>query len=254
MVIENVTITIRKVSIMLELNRNQKRTNDLRAVYDTSAISKEVYNWTNSHWRVINQRTVNGKYSKNPSIVSNPQVKSYHAKGVEVRMTALEFHTFVARNIQTYVDIVNKGGRPSIDRIDGDGHYEVSNLRIISNRDNIMKRFGKEGQTPKTYINKLEKTIRNRKSYITQQPQFSAMQIDLYIAIYSIKAIREALNDDEIISLMSPVSNDGINPNLAARIEAMQIELAEKTKEARNKTRNKVENSVKLTLVRREFK
>ena len=68
-------------------------------------------------------------------------------KKIEVKMTKEEWYEFVTPLIE---DFLNKrpDQTPSIDRINPDGHYETSNLRIISYQENLarsrinLKRFG----------------------------------------------------------------------------------------------------------------
>lgn len=58
---------------------------------------------------------------------------------VENRMTKQEFINWAAPAVAEF-EKKNPGAKPSIDRIDSRGHYELSNLRIISFHENYMRR------------------------------------------------------------------------------------------------------------------
>ena len=72
-------------------------------------------------WHSIKQRCA-GKYAKN---------------GIEVRMTKKEFYAWWDSNFYLMKKMYNSGAKPSVDRIDPNGHYEVSNLRVLERWDNV---------------------------------------------------------------------------------------------------------------------
>lgn len=82
-------------------------------------------------WESIHTRTINGKY---PQWKQN---KNYLKKGIRVEMTQKEFFAWCDTKKDIIEAIIKQGEIPSLDRIDDNDHYSVSNLRIISNRENI---------------------------------------------------------------------------------------------------------------------
>lgn len=76
-------------------------------------------------WSNLQKRTVNG---------STPHMSnvSYLRKGTELRMSKEEFYEFCNANQKTILGLYAEDETPSLDRIDDDGHYELSNLRVIS--------------------------------------------------------------------------------------------------------------------------
>ena len=59
-------------------------------------------------------------------------------EGIEVRMTREEFMGWAVPAIEAFLKR-SPDEVPSLDRIDPDGHYELSNLRIVSKRFNILR-------------------------------------------------------------------------------------------------------------------
>lgn len=62
---------------------------------------------------------------------------SYFLKGIEVRMTRQEFLTWAIPAIREFMK--TNPGRPSLDRIDDDGDYQIGNLKIVSQSKNSGK-------------------------------------------------------------------------------------------------------------------
>lgn len=93
-------------------------------------------------WASINQRTINGKYNSSPSALSCPQLKSYRSKGITVNMTFGEFESWMKSVEHIHNQIVEKGEKSSVDRIDETKGYEIGNLQMISLHENIEKRVG----------------------------------------------------------------------------------------------------------------
>ena len=93
----------------------------------------------NRRWTKINNRTING---------ANPRwdwerVRRYLEKGVRLEMNREEFREWCESKAsiieQMYRDaeeLKDDGLRPSLDRIDPDGHYSISNIQILSWSDN----------------------------------------------------------------------------------------------------------------------
>lgn len=95
--------------------------------------------FVHTHWRSINQRTING-FAPNHDHAPNLY---FLDKGVRVEMTYAEFKEWCRpqANVieQMYRDAEEDGNqklRPSVDRLDPDGHYSIDNIRIITWQDN----------------------------------------------------------------------------------------------------------------------
>lgn len=115
----------------------------------------------NSRWSSLNQRCYNGKYSTTPT----NQFKSYKNKKIQLKMTKEEFTSWMLLNYNTYNDLKEKGEIPSIDRINPNGDYEISNIQMISLHENLEKRSGKTCRR----MNRQEKEIakdRNHQNYL----------------------------------------------------------------------------------------
>lgn len=113
-----------------------------------------------NRWKSINQRCVNGCF-KTPNA---PQFESYTRKGITVNMSKEEFTTWMLSVEHIHNQIVSKGERSSIDRIDETKGYEIGNLQLISLHENIEKRVGKTCNYLKPE-DKPKKSISNRSSY-----------------------------------------------------------------------------------------
>lgn len=59
-------------------------------------------------------------------------------KNVLLRMSRLEFYSWVLPELEKWI-LVNSITDVSIDRIDNNGHYEISNLQLLSKSDNARK-------------------------------------------------------------------------------------------------------------------
>lgn len=91
-----------------------------------------------NRWRSINQRCINGCY-KTPNA---PQFQSYINKKITINMTKDEFATWMKSVEHIHNQIVEKGEKSSVDRIDDTKGYEIGNLQMISLHENIEKRIG----------------------------------------------------------------------------------------------------------------
>jgi predicted nucleic acid-binding Zn-ribbon protein len=82
-------------------------------------------------WGNLKKRTVN--------MAPHPKNASYIRKGIELRMTKDEFYQWCDLNSQAIQDLYANGKTPSIDRINSNGHYEITNLQILDDRENKRK-------------------------------------------------------------------------------------------------------------------
>lgn len=85
---------------------------------------REKYPWEQSHYAARN-RCTNEK---------SERFYRYGARGIKFLLTIKETKILWER------DMADQMTRPSIDRIDNDGHYELSNCRFIELSENIGKR------------------------------------------------------------------------------------------------------------------
>lgn len=81
-------------------------------------------------WNALNARTVNGSCF-NPKIA-----KSYARKGIELRMTRLQYRAWCDLMWPVIKEFYESNRTPSLDRIDSSGHYEIGNIRIIDRWQN----------------------------------------------------------------------------------------------------------------------
>jgi hypothetical protein len=77
----------------------------------------------------------------------------YGAKGVECRIEKEEF-------VAWFVENCNGDFSLTVDRIDNDGHYELSNMRLITRSENIAK----SNRETKRNVTTAQKTARNPRS------------------------------------------------------------------------------------------
>lgn len=91
--------------------------------------------WCKRSWYGIRHRT-SGRYSHLPTYAV------YARKGIRnIFRDYLSFKAFVDALLPDWERLVQQGDRPSLDRIDPNGHYEPSNLRLISAKENIANGF-----------------------------------------------------------------------------------------------------------------
>lgn len=91
--------------------------------------------WCQQRWSAIQKRTVNGATPRPDLRVPGRYIR----RGIELRMTFQEFKDWCCAH-QAVIDTLRQSGlRPSLDRIDYKGHYELSNLQIIPFRENCRK-------------------------------------------------------------------------------------------------------------------
>lgn len=119
----------------------------------------------NNRWASINQRCVNGKYSKSNSVHYSPQFKSYHKQNITVNMAFGEFESWMKSVEHVHNEIISVGEKSSVDRIDETKGYEIGNLQLISLHSNIEKRY-KTSCKFQPEEQKHKKRIENQKYYL----------------------------------------------------------------------------------------
>lgn len=118
---------------MARLDRNTMPTPET-PILDESAVSEIeaaslVERFKKNTWHRMNSRTING---------SSPDYKSpfnrrYLDRGIRLEMSREQFYRWCERddNKLILIDLHRKGLTPTIDRKDDDGHYCVTNIRIV---------------------------------------------------------------------------------------------------------------------------
>lgn len=119
----------------------------------------------NNRWASINQRCINGKYSKSTSVQYSPQFQSYHKQNITINMTKEEFTAWMLSVEDLHNEIISVGEKSSIDRIDETKGYEIGNLQLISLHSNIEKRY-KTTCKCQTKEQKDKVKIKNQKYYL----------------------------------------------------------------------------------------
>lgn len=83
-------------------------------------------------WTGINARTVNGLYADN----NNKSNVHYLKRGILLKFERAEYKEWCFKQREAFLLMLQRGERPSIDRIDSSGHYSLSNLRIVPLKTN----------------------------------------------------------------------------------------------------------------------
>lgn len=94
-------------------------------------------------WNSLNERTVNGKY---PNWNKPTNVTYYLGKGIRLELSKEELYKWIDDNWPVFLSIMESGEKPSIDRIDSDKNYELSNIQVIPLRKNSKKAGLKTGK------------------------------------------------------------------------------------------------------------
>lgn len=126
----------------------------------------EYENIIHNRWNSLNQRCINGQYTTSQSAERCPQLKSYREKGIRLEMSKDEFKAWMLANESLHNEIVARGDKSSIDRIDESKGYCTDNIQMISLHKNIEKRFGKPC---KKDVDNEKRVIWNRNKYINSK-------------------------------------------------------------------------------------
>lgn len=154
-------------------------------------VYRDVYKWTFLKWTTINQRTVNGKYAKAPSVCANPQQISYLKHNISINMTQEEFFDYCARNENKIHGMIAAGERPSIDRICPQCDYAIENIQIIPLLDNMTKDSDPNGI--KTPYDRDANRLRNRLMYTRSHVYYTPLVIDDYIRTWKMRDVKDAV-------------------------------------------------------------
>jgi hypothetical protein len=98
--------------------------------------SRTLEGFTNRLWISLNNRTINGS---NPKWNNKSTKKYYLDKGIRLDITKEQLLQKITDNWNLIQDIRKTGQRPSLDRIDSNGHYELGNIRFITGNKNSSK-------------------------------------------------------------------------------------------------------------------
>lgn len=184
----------------------------------------EVYSWTVIRWNTINQRTINGKYANQPSVTRNPQNMSYFKKNIRIDVSQEDFFDFCSDNEQKILQMMVDGLRPSIDRIDVDGHYTLENIQIISLAENLSKdRMRKREDTISmtSLYGNLYVKLNNRRVYLDSHPECMGLKfIDHLIFLAKPRIISKAIGCWDPL-LDTPYVEDPESPAWKAYTEAL---------------------------------
>lgn len=116
----------------------------------------------------INQRSIGGKYCNNKSVLKNNQQRSYHKKGITLEMTKQEFYDWMMSVKPIHDEIVARGDKSSINRIDSRKGYSVDNIELISLHKNIEERYGFECEYNSEEVLS-KKSVYNHNRYVNSQ-------------------------------------------------------------------------------------
>ena len=107
--------------------------NEVRRLYSMTLLG-----FITNAWAHLNSRTINGSHPD----YNNRFAKYYLDKGIRLETTREEFAAWCTEQWPHIQQIRANGEVASIDRIDAKKHYSISNMRIISLREN--SRLGSE--------------------------------------------------------------------------------------------------------------
>ena len=118
-------------------------------------ITKPLEYYIKASWTSLQQRCVNGEFSKSNSIKNSPQMKSYHKKEVKTFLSKEQLRDFWNENFEHAQKIIDSGKNPMIIRINTEQDYTIENIKI-----------GIRESTSGYKYNKEKKKIENKKRYL----------------------------------------------------------------------------------------
>lgn len=209
--------------------------------------SRLVYRWSLEKWNTIAQRTINGPYSRSKSVTSNPQQRSYLAKGITLDMTKDEFFNFCSNNEELIFEMLTDNKRPSIDRIDNTLGYSTNNIQIIPLIDNILK--DRQSDTH-TKLSKVMMMLKNRKQYLEGQHYDieRPLVIDYYLKMlknykHYIRLLSKLINTEMILNPFDKANEYTIYDEKAITVCQTELNKIEEDKiEKQNKLNAKLES------------
>lgn len=76
----------------------------------------------------MQQRAINGTQAPSAAKKRN---RTYFNKGIEIKMTKDQYYDWCDKQSNTIMGLYKENKTPSIDRINSDGHYELTNIQIL---------------------------------------------------------------------------------------------------------------------------
>lgn len=102
------------------------------------SLIKNTFEYFVSHtWGGLKSRCIN---TDNAKAWSNKSIaNTYLNKGIRLELTAKQWKDFCKKNKELIQSLYSQGKTPSIDRIDSNNHYCLSNIRILELKENIKR-------------------------------------------------------------------------------------------------------------------
>jgi hypothetical protein len=120
-----------KIKTKIYIINNKEQINKKVKIY-----RRTIDGYTSILWHSLNTRTINGK---NPNWKNNNIKKNYLNKGIRLEITREQLLQKITEDWIKINNMWNNNKKPSIDRIDSNGHYELGNIQFISMKENIHK-------------------------------------------------------------------------------------------------------------------
>lgn len=102
---------------------------------DPTKLENKFKHFKQDKWYRLNQRTVNGMY---PNLM-NKRLTAYFRKGIRLEITRTDWENFCDANRNKIIRLFELGEKPTVDRIDSEGHYALENMQILSLSENCKK-------------------------------------------------------------------------------------------------------------------
>lgn len=97
---------------------------------------------TKNPYEVVVQRLASGIQKRTVTDIEKPKNRTYKDRGIKNKLGISAYETKEMLDKHFSADIkrlMRKGEKPSVDRIDPYGHYELGNIQIISLTDNLKR-------------------------------------------------------------------------------------------------------------------
>jgi len=86
-------------------------------------------------WSALNERTINGARPR----WGHKAAMQYLSRGRKLLFSKDEFYSFCDANKNLILALYASGDKPSLDRKDTDGNYSLSNIRVLSLKENLSR-------------------------------------------------------------------------------------------------------------------